>query len=65
MVSLAESAEEQYRMTQEQFRQTEEQFRRTDEQFRELRLEAAERDRKTDKRIAALVSAIGALAARS
>ena len=65
MVSLAESAEEQYRKTQEQFRQTEEQFRRTDDQIRQLRVEAAERDQKIENRIAALVSAIGALASRS
>lgn len=50
MVSLAESAEEQYRRTQEQFRQT-------DERISELRREVAERDLKTDNRIAALVSA--------
>jgi hypothetical protein len=65
MVNLAESAEEQYRKTQEQFRHTEEQFRQTDEQIRRLRVEAAERDLKTDHRFAALVSAIGALASRS
>ena len=55
MVSLAESAEVQYRMTQEQFRRTDVQILQlrldADEQSRQLRREAAERDQKTDEQI--------------
>jgi predicted nucleic acid-binding Zn-ribbon protein len=46
LVSLADSQEEQYRLTQKQ--------------FREMRREMADLGRETDKRIRALVSAIGA-----
>jgi hypothetical protein len=51
MVSLAESQEEQYRLTQKQFRDTDKRL--------------AEFGRKTDERIASLVSAIGELAGRT